>query len=151
MMKMVSALASTATAWSMVFSSTLCRIFASEALEAVTKPSKMARWPWPLLGPGMQRRQPLVIGGIALAQPLAKHRLQRGETVEAEMMGEPDQGRGLHAGGFGDAGGGAEGDVVGVVERILRDLGDALRQRLAPLQDQCAQPLEIARQLRLSP
>ena len=97
------------------------------------------------LGLGAQRLQALVIGGVALAQPLAKHLLQAGEAVEAEMLGKADQRRGLHAGRSGDAGGGAEGDVVGIVERVGGDLGDALGQAFAPIEDRGAQRLEVAR------
>ena len=86
-----------------------------------------------LLGLGAQRRQPLVIRRIALAQALAKHQLQAGKAVEAELLGKADQGRRLNAGRGGDAGGGAEGDIVGIVERIGCNLGDTLRQALAPL------------------
>ena len=44
-----------------------------------------------VLAPRRACRQPFLIGRIALAQPLAKHRLQAGEAVEAEMLGKADQ------------------------------------------------------------
>ena len=95
-----------------------------------------------------QRVEALLIAGIALAQPLAEDALQAGEAVEAEMLGEADQGGGLDAGRDRDAGGGAEGDLVGIVEGIGRDLGDALGQALALGEDRCALFVEVARQLR---
>ncbi|MNU05991.1 hypothetical protein D3C72_2510030 [compost metagenome] len=61
------------------------------------------------------------------------------------MLGEADQRRGLDTGRDSDAGGGAEGDLVGVVERIGRDLRDALGQALALGEDDGAQAVEITR------
>jgi len=97
------------------------------------------------LGLGAQSLQPFIVGRVALAQPLAEHLLQAGEAVEAELLGKADQGGGLHAGRGGDAGGGAEGDVVGIVQRVGGDLGDALGQAFAPVEDGGAQRLEVAR------
>ncbi len=93
----------------------------------------------------LQRRQPLLIGQRAVAQALAKHRLEVGESVEAEMMGKTHQRRGLHLGRSGDAGSGAEGDLVGVVERIGGHLRQAFRQRFSRSMIMRPQAVEVAR------
>ena len=95
----------------------------------------------------LQRPQSVLIGGIALAQPGAEQQLQPRKAVEAEMLGEAHQGRGLHRRRHGDAGGGAEGDLVGMVERIGRHLRQPLGQFAFPFEYGGAQGVEILRGL----
>ena len=91
--------------------------------------------------------QPLVIAQHALAQPRAEHLLQLAETLVAERLREAHQRRRLHDRRLRDAGRRAEGDLVGIVERIDRDLRQPLRQAVAALDDHRPQRLEIARGL----
>ncbi len=68
-----------------------------------------------------------------------------GKALIAEGLREADQRRRLHGGLLGDARRGAEGDFVGIGHRIGGDLGEALRQPLAPRHHRLAQFGKCAR------
>ena len=76
----------------------------------------------------LQRPEALGIIGPAVAQARAKQCLQLGKAGEAQGLGEPDEGRGLHFGVAGERGRGAEREFVRVLERVSRRLPEALRQ-----------------------
>ena len=67
------------------------------------------------------------------------------ETVIAEALGEPHQGRGLDARVLGDARDGAEGHLLRVRQREGRQLLQPLRHRLAPAEQQRAETFVIVR------
>ena len=67
------------------------------------------------------------------------------EAVIAEALGEPHQGRGLHARVFGNARHCSEGHLLRMRQREGRQLLQALRHRLAPTQQQSAKTFVIVR------
>ncbi|MNL56156.1 hypothetical protein D3C87_1796310 [compost metagenome] len=96
---------------------------------------------------GAERLQPVFIAGRALTQPGAKDLLQAGKALEAEMLGEAHQRRRLHFGGSRDTRCRAEGDFIGIVERIGGNLAQPFRQLRLAFQNGGLQRLEILRHL----
>ena len=121
-------------------------MLSSERCAAATKPLKIEPLSSLAVLVVAQCPQPFVIAGRSLAQPGAEYLLQAGEAFEAEMLGEADERRGLDIGGRGDAGRGAEGDFVGIVQRIGGNLAQTLRQHCA-LRSRIdrLQPVEVLR------
>jgi len=78
----------------------------------------------------------LVVVQDTVAQARAKHVLQVGEALEAERAGKAHERRGRHVGARRDARHRAEGDLVGIVERVARHLHEAPGQALGPFRDQ---------------
>jgi hypothetical protein len=71
--------------------------------------------------------------------------LQAGKPIEAELLGKADQRGRLDVGRLRDAGGGAEGDLVRVVQRIGSHLGQAFGEFAPALEDRGAQRVKILR------
>src|SRR5690606_925148 len=93
----------------------------------------------------LKRLEPLLVGGSAFAQAGPKQQLQPGKPVKAEMLGETHQRRGLYMGGGRDAGGGTEGNLIGMIERIGCHLRQPLGQFPLALNNDGAQRLKIFR------
>ena len=93
----------------------------------------------------LQRLEAFGIVRPAVAQARAKHLLKLGEAGEAERLGEAHQGRSLHLGAAGEGRGGAERELVGVVERISRSLTKALGQMRLDLDQAALERLEAFR------
>src|ERR1700722_10180161 len=66
--------------------------------------------------------------GPAVAQARAKQLLQLGKAGEAQRLGEPHKGRGLHFGVARERGRGAQRKFVRMPERVSRGLPEALGQ-----------------------
>ena len=93
----------------------------------------------------LQRPEAFGIIRPSVAQARAKQLLQLGKAGEAQCLGEPHQGRGLHLGVAGQRRSGAERELVGVLERISRGLPETFGQVRLNL-DQAA--LELVEALR---
>ena len=96
-------------------------------------------------GAGLRGRKAFGGEGHAFAEPLAEHLLQVREAPVAQNLGKAHQRRGLHLGLAGNRGDGAEGHLVGVIERVGGGLDEALRQGGRALGEEGAEALEVPR------
>ncbi len=93
----------------------------------------------------LQRPEPFGIIGPSVAQARAKQRLQLGKAGEAQRLGEPHKGRGLHVGVAGKRRRGAKREFVRVLERVSRRLPQALGKARLNLDQAALEGVEALR------